>query len=381
MARRGWFRLAGAALGLVVALALGEVTARLLAPTWLVNRVRDLQAGRNADDAGSDREWPVVRSGDGRFEYFQPQGHAAVAADEFRHDVNFDDVGARRTTPPREENAPIVGVIGDSFTLGVGVEDVETFSSLLAPRLGLRLVNLGIPGTALPQQLDLIERRHQAIGAPQVYVFGVYTGNDLGDIINNEREAGGKPLLVTASPAADQARTVNAWITSQPILRRSYLVQWVKAGVVTLYNAREAIPLIDSAILPMTGNETFWAEARPALGRALDRLVAVSARLHFVPIAVLLPDRYQVDDEARATRIHAYGYKDSDINPEAVNRVVTEQLRARGVKTLDLLGCLKGRRGLYYVRDIHLTREGQRSVAACLESAGLGQLVGAALHR
>src|SRR6185436_20686828 len=98
-------------------------------------------------DAGSDREWPIVRGADGRFAYFQPEGHAVVISEEFHHDINFDGLGARRTTPPGDRDAPIVGVTGDSQTFGVGVEDSETYASVLAPRLGLRLVNVGIPGT------------------------------------------------------------------------------------------------------------------------------------------------------------------------------------------------------------------------------------------
>jgi hypothetical protein len=365
--------------GVVVALAAGEAAARVFAPSWLVRRMDDLRTGGRADDARSDRTWPTVRDADGRFAYFKPGGHAVVATDEFDHELNFDELGGRRTVLPGGADAPVVGATGDSFTFGVGVADGETYLSLLAPKAGVRFVNLGVPGSALPQQLDLIERRHAAIGAPRVYLFGFYTGNDLNDIVNFERELHQQPLLVTSSPAVGAIRRVNAWITRQSLLSRSYLVQWTRAGIVMIYNARQTVPLIDSAILPMTGNDAYWAEARPGLRRALDRLVEVSTRLHIVPIVVLLPDRLQVDAAARESRIRAYGYKDNDIEVAAVNRVVSAELGGRGVKTIDLLDCLKNGRGLYYVRDIHLTPEGQRRVAACLESAALPAMIREAL--
>jgi hypothetical protein len=54
--------------------------------------------------------------------------------------------------------SPTIVLFGDSFTFGVGVEDVETFASRIA--MGFpqyRLINLGVPGSALVQQLEILK--------------------------------------------------------------------------------------------------------------------------------------------------------------------------------------------------------------------------------
>ena len=50
--------------------------------------------------------------------------------------------------------------MGDSFAFGVGVDDRQTYVNLLDLKSSLRYLNLGVPGSALPNHLDIIEYRH-----------------------------------------------------------------------------------------------------------------------------------------------------------------------------------------------------------------------------
>lgn len=84
---------------------------------------------------------------------------------------------------PKEKRGRLIAVVGDSFTFGLGVNDDQTFVSLLNQKGTNTYLNLAIPGYSNDQEALLIEdempTRH-----PDEVLLVAYVGNDL---IDNQR--------------------------------------------------------------------------------------------------------------------------------------------------------------------------------------------------
>jgi hypothetical protein len=122
---------------------------------------------------------------------YDPQLGWVLAADwsggHSHHDfeVNYSTNRYRLRTqsadlaPPKQR--PRIGVLGDSFTFGFGVEDDETFVELMDRADPERdFLNLAIPGTSTDQQYLLMRNRARPLGIDH-YVLVFYLGNDLLD--------------------------------------------------------------------------------------------------------------------------------------------------------------------------------------------------------
>lgn len=108
---------------------------------------------------------PSVRKENGQFLSFTPFSRFTISHYEYRHSADIDELGAEssRKRPPGRSSVPFVG---DSFVFGIGVPDQETFVNHLARGAPWRFVNLGVPGTSLNLQLDIVEKRHAELGSP-----------------------------------------------------------------------------------------------------------------------------------------------------------------------------------------------------------------------
>lgn len=103
---------------------------------------------------------------------FDPQG-AAVH-------VRFNSLGTRGPDVP---DGPAWLTVGDSFTLGVQVDEDETFSALLAARAGVPVLNGGVDDFSTYQAARRYVRLADARNVDRV-IYTVYLGNDL---VDNER--------------------------------------------------------------------------------------------------------------------------------------------------------------------------------------------------
>lgn len=78
---------------------------------------------------------------------------------------------------------PKVYFLGDSFTVGAGVdfEDTFYFQSVWRPKLDYNAFMIGVPATSTPQQLKIIERFNFVTGATARIVVHQYFLNDIVD--------------------------------------------------------------------------------------------------------------------------------------------------------------------------------------------------------
>ena len=126
-------------------------------------------------------EWPTIpecASFDSNLLYRPKPGPCHFVNTEFDVTLNFDERGFRRTAPPAASaRRPRLIMLGDSHTMGWGVEDGETFASLLASEYGFQTLNLGVASYATPRELRRLEREVPLL--PDDVIVLQYCDNDL----------------------------------------------------------------------------------------------------------------------------------------------------------------------------------------------------------
>lgn len=229
---------------LLISLAISELATRLFAPSWLEYRMVELNVGQQREF--SDRNWPTERVG-GVLKNFLPHSGFRTTHYEYDTAVSIDELGGRVTQHRGGERH--IPFLGDSFLFGVGVEDDETYIHHLASASQNsedRFLNLGVPGSALHRQLDIVELRHEELGRPGLYVFNVFLGNDFTGIFGyfTEQEesqkassvAAGKPDRAKRPKKKTLSHNLNAFVFHNPVLKRSYLIQLVRQKLLSVLN-------------------------------------------------------------------------------------------------------------------------------------------------
>jgi len=357
----------GLSLGLIVA----EVGLRIAGPAWL----RQFMIGTNLYGQihyGSDAGWPVESLG-GKFVRFKPDKQFNVEYYEYNTTIHTDRWGGRRIPDVKKgDGLPIVPVLGDSFTFGLGVNDGETFVNLMCKKFNAVYLNLGAPGSALPNQLDIVEFRHKDLGSPPLYIFVFYLGNDFSDMIKYYEDSKNDE----SQNSADMR-----FIENSKLIQRSYLAQFLLHYVsdqsdskgkhkTRYYRTPDGKRISNSVYLLMAHSKAYSEEVENVLNRSLDHLEDLSKKLHFRPEIIIIPDKRQADPYHFNKQASVLGLSPDTLDRSFPDRFLQENLEKRGIPYLDLMACLKDRSGMYYKIDDHFTPAGHRAVADCIQHAG-----------
>jgi hypothetical protein len=357
---------------------LSELYLRIATPAWLSKEMNDLNLARNMDAFGSTTGWSVEKI-DGRFVRFTPLSQFHVHYYEYDHPVHIDSLGNRLVTKNPNPSAPVIPFLGDSFPFGVGVKDDETFVSLLSAHSQYQFLNLGVPGSALPNQLDQIEFRHKELNSPSVYVFSFYTGNDYMDIFNYH----GKLNPSTDEKAGWLIEWIDLNVYKNHFFSKSYLLQFLKRTIFRnyFYTARahrSVLPLeclaaqkgphaiTSSSFLIMAGKKRCISLVTSCVRETLEHLMDLSKRMKFKPVFVIIPDQLQMNASLVESRAEKWKVEMSDLDIDKPTRIIENELRSNGIPFIDLSECLKERTEAYYKIDGHFTPEGHRVVAQYL---------------
>ncbi len=362
------------AAALLLLAAVFEIGLRIFAPDWLSATMDYQSEGGRADEVGTDRAWSVVREY-GEFVKFVPHSDFDMVHAEFREKANIDEFGGRRLEATSSGDA-IVPFVGDSFVFGIGVADGETFVDAMQEHFDERLLNLGVPGSSLPEQRFIVKRRHEELGRPALCFVVVFLGNDLTDMVNRYREAArraatgaprGQPAgMERTRPQRSLAWRMNAWL-HESWIRRLYSVQYLKAKALAAMNRRGGRGNMDPVFRVMNpGNEELLAEVRDILAAELDEWETLRGELGTEFVFVLIPDRHQVVAEERDARAKYYHLDPALLDPGLPNRVLTDELLPRGFRAIDTTDAIRAAGDparMYFRRDNHLTKEGHALVA------------------
>lgn len=173
---------------LVVLVALGAaVTGVLRDPAHFADAPGLIQKLTKAVYWHTRRHWHTVPECvlfDPELLYRPRPGSCVFENAEFSTAMHFDARGARVTPTPApaandESSLPRVVVVGDSHAMGWGVQDHETFASVLASEYGYRTVNLAVSSYGTPRELSRL-RRDAALEPGDVVVIQ-YCDNDLAE--------------------------------------------------------------------------------------------------------------------------------------------------------------------------------------------------------
>ena len=110
---------------------------------------------------------------------YPPNSNGILQRDDFKFHFNTDNYGFRnpKTWPPRAD----IVVVGDSLAFGYGVDDEQSWTSLLERKLGtLTVINLALIGSG-PQQYQRVYETFGADLEPKLLIVGFFPDNDLRD--------------------------------------------------------------------------------------------------------------------------------------------------------------------------------------------------------
>lgn len=279
----------------------------------------------------------------------------------------------QQQTPPAAGATPRIAVLGDSFTFGLGVEDDETFASLLNAQGVAAFENYGVPGTSTDQHLLLL-RSLLGRTPPEVAVMVVYLPNDL---LDNTLEY---PLQ------ADQAKPFFTLEGSRLTLRNTPVPQAPKpARLRETTLGTLVLEGFESPTPPLGGTQLgrLWQTVTAGGGESAETLAPVFDRTLATPLRLFLA---LMDDARTATRaagtelrVVLLPGRDAMVNADGLShhfqaylrQAIVAGLAPRGVPVLDLMAQLESDpaadpRQLYFPNDGHLTLTGHRYVADAL---------------
>jgi hypothetical protein len=352
--------------GCVLAAVVGEVGLRLV---WPQRSAVTLGMFRQDPDAGYS---------------LLPGYRNVVRVPEFTSTIQIDERGDRvaQDALPEGERAQRILAIGDSFTFGVGVEAEDTYAERLERELdpavqGLVAVRNGGVGGYGPLRSERHFLAAQASWAPDVLIHGLYVGNDLEDP---------HPETFLLYPHIEDGRMVRSG--RHPFARvraglrvHSHLYALLRDRLYGLY---EASPFAQRSqhLDPMGLQEwpaSIVEESWPAGQEAISHLAAWSAENGADYLVVLIPIKYQVDDEAWEVYRKRWNLPHEAFDRDRPQRVVRAFLDAAGIPYVDLLPAFRASpEGLYYRVDNHWTPEGHARAAGILAAKlrALGWLAG-----
>jgi len=364
--------------GILLGCLFGEIFSRAFAPSWLKEQMKELNLARNAQQFGSDVGWSV-ETVDGKFVRFVPGTHFDVHYYEYNHSVQIDQWGGRLTSADQTKtnNQALIPFLGDSFAFGIGVADNETFINLSDLHSRYRFINLGVPGSALPNQLDQLEFRHRELHSPEAYIFVFYAGNDYSDMFRYFSKIPGPE---EAKPPA-LVRWLDEHMFRNRMLGKSYLLQLIKHTLFKRFfyadRRTESLPpscairvngkqMTSSALCIMAGNKKCIEDLKGVAKLAVNRLDDLSRKLKFVPFVLLIPDKSQVNPAMLATKAARWGLDSSELDAGLPNSIMARELMRHGIRFVDLSDCLRDHPEFYYKVDDHFTPAGHRAVAEYL---------------
>ena len=297
---------------------------------------------------------------------------------EYDNEIRINQKGLRGgEVSEKSESLKRLLSIGDSFVFGVGVEDFETFTAVIAERLAeigipAEGLNAGIPAFGVPDAVSWLSR-HGIDMEPDLVILSIFQGNDLVDASPDREEI----LIVDGllvpgqSPGGFKAwlhRHSQFFLLLKSLLEQPGFLPWrAKLGLGEPWKVR--VLREEFGVY----RKTAATELQPAIqatDRALAELVTLGRERGFGVMAVLIPSEIQVDRERWRAGLASLGLDSEDYDPQVPTRIFSELLGRHSIPTLDLgplfAEGLAARQQLYYRLDRHWTTRGHELAAAAI---------------
>lgn len=350
-----------------------EIVLRIFTPDWLSYRMKMINSG-NLVGYGTDANWNLKYK-NGSFFSFTPNSTFKIYHFEYENTVTINSLGGRSNEPGEKgDTTDIIPFIGDSFIMGLGVEDTETVVSLTKKTTGYNFLNLGIAGTCMPIQRKIINMRYEELGKPEIVIYGFWLGNDFDDIMKQYAITSPDSASMLTNPKEKKQPSsnglmwkVNYFINHNKFLRRLYVLQFIKQKILNMQNTKNK-EMYTPFYLFDSSNTEYINKAKIQI----DKEVEILSKEPYKPIVIIIPDKYQINDSLRKSMVNYYSLNEKDIIPSIPNQIITEALNKYNIRYIDATQCLTDHQyeqPLYYVQDNHLTRFGQKILSQCISDS------------
>jgi lysophospholipase L1-like esterase len=303
----------------------------------------------------------------------KPHARVRFTTAEFQTEIAINGLGVRddeEIGPKRADEKRIV-ILGDSLVLSLQVPFSATFGELLEARLDAddprarhRVINAGVQGYGPVQQTLLFDELAPQVEADLVLAV-VFVGNDA------EEAYQAAALLDGTRPAGGAAARETLQTELRRLVRRSMVLQVIRLRVNTVLT-RMGFTLAP----PEAPHQTYAAHPAPRIAeglavtrRAVERIAETAARDGGRTAVVLMPARFQLDDDDYGRLRHAVASAGGELVRDAATARFDETFAATPLPRLDLLPALRAAPpgpALFFQRNVHLTPRGHEVVAAAL---------------
>jgi hypothetical protein len=353
---------------LFILLVLLELGLRLFTPEWLEFRMQFLKAGQHREGFGTDKYLKILKK-NGAFYSFEPGSIFPITHYEYANIVKIDSLGGRANGSNTARSiVDIIPFVGDSFIFGLGVEDNEHITALLADDLKVNFFNLGVLGTTLPQQRYILHCRLDDLGRPKKVLWAFFLGNDFEELIRyHETET--EPIIGKKQNGLVSA--INRLIYHNDVLKKIYTIQFFGRTMMVLFSKERGQQCPGIFKIMLTGNEGYLAQVSMRLDEELSAIVAEAEREQFEPFFILIPDTHQINSDVRKRRSDYYSIPFEQLDPKRPNTIITAALRKNNLPFIDTTACLSRNSDpakLYYLEG-HFTAYGQACFCACIREA------------
>ncbi|GEM_PF-3045862 len=287
---------------------------------------------------------------------------------EFTFRLTTDVEGFRTTLPKKGPGYDLI-FLGDSQTAGAGMDDADTFASLVARETGRSVLNTGCYGYSTVEQW-LVERRVVPKYRPKDVVLCFYAGNDPYENFRARRYLTGDASAGAKGPKPPgPVDTVKQWLIQHSSIY-NLLIRLRRYPVIndTLYRMRllQTAPPNELVVYKKGDGElkaAFWLATDEALLKARDEAYKVGARFHVVNI----PDRCRIDTVYWSGWVAKYRLNADDYDLVEPARRMKDFCVKNGIDFLDLNEVFLKEAGEgndpYWKIDLHLSKAGNRIVA------------------
>ena len=345
---------------LLFTLILAEVAIRMVSPQQLIVIRGDVWMP--VDTLG----WKLRPNIDTRMNTGEREVRLLTDAEGFR-------VGERG----RREAPDSILLIGDSFMEALQVEHEQSFAGLLEDSLagpegeGVTVRNTAV-GSWDPPHYRLMAKRRLAEHRYDLVLVAVFVGNDL--VLRTNDYFPPRPAAERARLSIPLSLSPRAWIegVARPINDflevRSHLYVFIKSRTEPLrIRLGLTAGYMPRGVLKERADSAEWTITADLLEE-----IATAAAARDVPtLYVLIPERYKVDLDLFDAHVAAFGLDPTMVDLEQPNRLLYDELTARGLDVIDALPPFRevyaaGERPLYGSVDPHFSPEGHAALLRLL---------------
>ena len=286
--------------------------------------------------------------------------------------INSDGLRDDEITEEELETKFIIGAIGDSFTMGAGVNLEDTYHQKLEGLLNknsdnFRVINMGRADGGISPDGQYLYLKEKGIDKfnPKIIILGFYSGNDITDIGRKtvwlSTDENGFPTNIT---------TTYTYIDEEGRYRRRYDISTENRSI--FYKLNRFMSLwsnsymflkrfyIGSVIVKPDPDHVYvhptnYLEKLEIAKNMLSGMDKMLEENNATLVIVLIPAQLQIDDRAWKGYEKYFGENAYRFNPQ---NEIMEFCNEKHIKCLDLLPDFIGKTELYFKIDGHWNEKG-----------------------